>query len=58
MNGLHMDLAGLYAKDRRSGTKARMLVVLCFVVAGSILAASLFWPAGSSAMSTITAMPR
>ena len=57
-NGLMMDLMSLTATDRRKGRHARTLVMLCFAVAGVILAASLLWPAGSGALETFTAMPR
>jgi len=53
-----MNLAGLTTQDRRASRKAMVLVALCFGVAGAILAASLLFPAGSSALDLFTAMPR
>jgi len=57
-NGIHMDLSHLNAKHLSTGRSARMLVMLCFVVAGVILAASLLFPPGSSALVPFAAMPR
>lgn len=57
-NRLQMNLAGLTAQDRRSSRKAMVMVAVCFGVAGAILAASLLFPAGSSALDLFTAMPR
>jgi hypothetical protein len=53
-----MDLIALNAKERRSWRKATTAVALCFVVAGTILGASLLWPAVPSTAGTVTAMPR
>jgi len=53
-----MNLAGLNPQDRSSSRKAMVLVAFCFGVAGAILAASLLFPAGSSALDLFTALPR
>jgi hypothetical protein len=53
-----MDLIALNEKERRSWRKATSAVALCFVVAGTILGASLLWPATPSIAETVTAVPR
>ena len=53
-----MDLIALNAKERRSWRKATFAVALCFTVAGTILGASLLWPAAPSTAEPVAAMPR
>ena len=53
-----MDLIALNAQERRSWRKATLAVALCFLVAGTIMGASLLWPADTSSAGTIAALPR
>lgn len=54
-----MDLIALNAHNRNSWRSATSAAVMCFLVAGGILGASLLWPAAQAANSpSIAAMPR